>query len=124
MCAILSRRAANLAARPDAIGKRRGRSGARGEIWAYGLRNPWRFSFDRETGDLWIADVGQNDFEEIDFQPAASTGGENYGWKVMEGTHCYSPQSGCDQGGKVLPVYEYSHASGCSRAAWLWTITS
>ncbi len=92
-----------------------GRSGARGEIWAYGLRNPWRFSFDRETGDLWIADVGQNDFEEIDFQPAASTGGENYGWSVMEGTYCFRPADGCDTSGKVLPVYEYSHADGsCS----------
>ncbi|MEZ4480679.1 MAG: PQQ-dependent sugar dehydrogenase [Dehalococcoidia bacterium] len=92
-----------------------GRSGARGEIWAFGLRNPWRFSFDRETGDLWIADVGQNDYEEIDFQPAASAGGENYGWSVMEGTHCFRPADGCDTSGKVLPVYEYSHADGsCS----------
>ena len=62
-----------------------GRAGARGEIWAYGLRNPWRFSFDRATGDLYIADVGQELYEEVDFQPAASRGGENYGWNIMEG---------------------------------------
>ena len=66
-----------------------GQDGARPETWAYGLRNPWRFSFDRQTGDLWIADVGQGDWEEIDFQPAGSRGGENYGWTIMEGTHCY-----------------------------------
>ena len=85
------------------------------EIWAYGLRNPWRFSFDRTTGDLWIGDVGQNAWEEIDFQPASSTGGENYGWKILEGTHCYSPSSGCSSAGTVLPVHEYGHSGGsCS----------
>lgn len=84
------------------------------EIWAYGLRNPWRFSFDRATGDLYIADVGQNQYEEVDFQPAASPGGENYGWRIMEGRHCFNPPSGCDQTGLVLPVAEYSHADGCS----------
>lgn len=63
-------------------------------IWAYGLRNPWRFSFDRTTGDLWIGDVGQDAYEEIDFQPASSTGGQNYGWRVMEGL-CSSRSSGC-----------------------------
>ncbi|MGD9933310.1 MAG: sorbosone dehydrogenase family protein [Dehalococcoidia bacterium] len=90
-------------------------NGARGEIWAYGLRNPWRFSFDRETGDLWIADVGQNEYEEVNLQPAASAGGENYGWSVMEGTHCFRPADGCDTSGKVLPVHEYSHDDGgCS----------
>ncbi len=90
-------------------------SDARGEIWAYGLRNPWRFSFDRETGDLWIGDVGQNEYEEVNFQSAASKGGENYGWSVMEGTHCFRPANGCDTSGKVLPVYEYSHDEGaCS----------
>jgi glucose/arabinose dehydrogenase len=62
-------------------------SGARREVWAYGLRNPWRFSFDRVTGDLYIGDVGQACFEEIDYQPAASHGGENYGWRLMEGFH-------------------------------------
>ena len=83
--------------------------GARPEIWAYGLRNPWRFSFDRETGDLYIADVGQNAFEEVNFQPATSTGGENYGWKIMEANDCFEPRSGCDQSGLVLPVIAYPH---------------
>ena len=87
---------------------------ARGEIWALGLRNPWRFSFDSATGDLYIADVGQNLYEEIDFQPSASTGGENYGWNVMEGTHCYNAVP-CDRTGLVLPVAEYDHGQGdCS----------
>ncbi|MBE0611084.1 MAG: PQQ-dependent sugar dehydrogenase [Dehalococcoidia bacterium] len=90
------------------------RSSARGEIWAWGLRNPWRFSFDRETGDLWIADVGQNKYEEVNFQPAGSTGGENYGWAVMEGTHCFRPASGCDTTGMTTPIFEYSHGEGCS----------
>jgi glucose/arabinose dehydrogenase len=84
------------------------------EIWAYGLRNPWRFSFDRGTGDLYIADVGQNLIEEVNFQPAASSGGENYGWNIMEGTACFlSPE--CDRTGLTLPVAEFSHADGnCS----------
>lgn len=85
----------------------------RPEIWASGLRNPWRFSFDRLTGDLYIGDVGQNLWEEIDFQPANGTGGENYGWRVMEGFHCYNPAI-CDPAGFTLPVHEYSHAEGCS----------
>jgi glucose/arabinose dehydrogenase len=85
------------------------------EVWAYGLRNPWRFSFDRATHDLYIADVGQNTYEEVDFQPASSKGGENYGWRIMEGLHCYSPSEGCDQTGLVLPVAEYSHdVGGCA----------
>ena len=87
---------------------------ARGEIWASGLRNPWRFSFDRTTGDLWIADVGQGQWEEIDFQPATSIGGENYGWRRMEGSHCFNPPSGCNTGNLVLPVIEYDHSVGCS----------
>ena len=87
--------------------------GARGEIWAYGLRNPWRFSFDRATRDLWIGDVGQNTYEEVDFQPAASRGGENYGWNRMEGLHCY--QVACQMQGLTLPVAEYPHTDGaCS----------
>ena len=86
-----------------------GVAGARGEIWAYGLRNPWRFSFDRLTGDLYIGDVGQGDWEEIDFQPQASKGGENYGWDVMEGMHCFGATT-CDQSGKILPVFEYDHS--------------
>jgi glucose/arabinose dehydrogenase len=91
------------------------RTGARGEIWAYGVRNPWRFSFDRTTGDLWIGDVGQDAFEEVDFQPATSIGGENYGWRKMEGQHCYNPASNCVDAGVTFPLLEYSHAGGaCS----------
>jgi glucose/arabinose dehydrogenase len=88
---------------------------ARPEIWAYGLRNPWRFSFDRMTGDLYIADVGQNSFEEVDVASAAAGRGPgaNYGWNVMEGVHCY-PSGSCNQIGLVLPVLEYSHNDGCS----------
>lgn len=86
----------------------------RKEIWAYGLRNPWRLSFDRMTADLYIGDVGQSRQEEIDFQPAGSSGGENYGWRVMEGSLCYNPSSGCDQTNKVLPITEYDHSLGCS----------
>ncbi|MBI5589251.1 MAG: PQQ-dependent sugar dehydrogenase [Deltaproteobacteria bacterium] len=89
-------------------------AGYRPEIWALGLRNPWRFSFDRLTGDLYIGDVGQNMYEEIDFQPAASTGGENYGWRIMEGFHCYDPPT-CNPNGLTLPVAEYDHSLGnCS----------
>ena len=92
-----------------------GQQGARPEIWAYGLRNPWRFSFDRATGDLFIADVGQSAREEVDFQPASSGGGQNYGWNVMEGSICFFPSSGCNTSGKVLPIIEYAHGSGdCS----------
>ncbi len=80
---------------------------ARGEIWAYGLRNPWRFSFDRETGDMFIGDVGQNAVEEIDFQPAASPGGENYGWRHMEGSQCFIPAADCNDGSLVLPIIDY-----------------
>lgn len=88
-------------------------SSARAEIWAYGLRNPWRFSFDRQTGDLYTADVGQDAWEEVDFQPSSSHGGENYGWNRTEGAHCFSPPS-CSLSGITLPVAEYSHAEGCS----------
>ena len=84
------------------------------EIWAYGLRNPWRFSFDRETGDLYIADVGQNAWEEVNFQPAASPGGENYGWRITEGLHCFNPSVGCSTAGQTLPVAEYDRVSGLS----------
>ncbi len=89
-------------------------SGVAPELWAYGLRNPWRSTFDACTGDFYIGDVGQNAWEEIDVQPKSASSGINYGWRVMEGTHCYNPASGCDQSGKQLPVAEYSHSQGCS----------
>ena len=88
---------------------------AKPEIWALGLRNPWRFSFDRLTGDLLIADVGQDTYEELDFQQASNGGGVNYGWRLMEGNHCYNPSTGCDVGSLTLPVIEYDHSLGnCS----------
>lgn len=92
-----------------------GQAGIRPEIWSFGLRNPWRFSFDRATGDLYIADVGQNRFEEVDVAPATegSGRGANYGWNIMEGFQCLSGEA-CDQNGLTLPVFEYSHAQGCS----------
>jgi glucose/arabinose dehydrogenase len=95
-----------------------GRSGL-DQIWAYGLRNPWRFTFDRTTGDLWIGDVGQGNWEEVD-RALASNGrnagrGVNYGWRVMEGAHCFRPSSGCVRTGRTLPLTEYSHSNGrCS----------
>jgi glucose/arabinose dehydrogenase len=95
-----------------------GRAPAAPEVWAYGLRNPWRFAFDRQTHDFYIADVGQNAWEEIDFAPAGTPGGRNYGWDKMEGLHCYEPMTGCAMSGLVRPVYEYGHGSnnalGCS----------
>ncbi len=81
-------------------------------IWDYGLRNPWRFSFDRANGDLYIGDVGETEWEEIDIEPAGS-GSRNYGWSVMEGNHCFLSAS-CDMAGKIAPVLEYSHIDGCS----------
>jgi len=85
------------------------------EIWAYGLRNLWRFSFDKLTHDLYMGDVGQSAREEVNFQSANSAGGQNYGWRVMEGSLCYNdPSNGCDQSGKTLPVAEYDHSLGCS----------
>jgi glucose/arabinose dehydrogenase len=83
-----------------------GRAGARGEIWSYGLRNPWRYSFDRGTGDLWIGDVGQGDWEEIDLARAGSKGGENWGWPHEEGAHRYEGRTPFP--GAVRPVHEYS----------------
>jgi glucose/arabinose dehydrogenase len=83
------------------------------EIWAYGLRNPWRFSFDRATNDLYIGDVGQNAYEEIDFVPAGTGAGLNFGWNRMEGAHCYNSPT-CDPAPYVLPVAEYAHSEGCS----------
>jgi glucose/arabinose dehydrogenase len=87
-------------------GKTRGRD----EIYAIGFRNPWRFSFDRATGQLWVADVGQSLWEEIDIVRR----GRNYGWDIMEGKHCFEPQTGCDMQGLVMPVFEYDHSQGCS----------
>lgn len=89
---------------------------ATSEIWATGLRNPWRFSFDAKTGDLWIADVGQDLFEEIDYVPSAlvGKGGLNFGWPIMEGAHCRGDKA-CNTEGLQLPVWEYGHAgNGCS----------
>ena len=86
------------------------RDGARGEIFAYGLRNPWRFSFDPVTKLLWVGDVGQNAIEEIDIVAS----GLNYGWNIMEGSHCFSPRSGCASSGLEMPVIEYDHSEGCS----------
>lgn len=81
------------------------------EVWAYGLRNPWRISFDQVTGDLWIGDVGQNVWEEIDYLPAGSPGGANFGWSIMEASYGYDGEA---QPGLLLPAAEYSHDFGCS----------
>lgn len=92
-----------------------GRTDVRPEIWSYGLRNPWRFSFDRSTGDLYVGDVGQNQWEEVDVSPAAEGSGRglDYGWNIMEGRHCFGSAS-CDQSGLTLPLVEYNHDRGCS----------
>ena len=89
------------------------RKGHLPEIWSLGLRNPWRFAFDRKTGDLYIADVGQNKYEEVNVQPRSSRGGENYGWNILEGTHCFRSKN-CDRTGLTMPVAEYEHSRGCS----------
>ena len=83
---------------------------AKPEIWAYGLRNPWRFSFDRKTGQLFAADVGQNKFEEVNIIQK----GGNYGWKIMEATHCFDPEANCKAEGLILPINEYGHELGIS----------
>jgi glucose/arabinose dehydrogenase len=88
-----------------------GQAGA-DEIWAYGLRNPWRFSFDRGAGQLYVADVGQNEWEEVN-AVAATQAGVNYGWNTMEATHCFNSGS-CNTAGLTAPVLEYSHSEGCS----------
>ena len=85
-----------------------GRQGARGEVWAYGLRNPWRFSFDSRTGELWAGDVGQNTLEEIDL----ITKGGNYGWVTMEGGTCTGGGNNCDRAGKILPIVDYPTGGG------------
>ena len=90
-----------------------GNASAKPEIWAYGLRNPWRFCFDRLNGNLYIADVGQNNREEIDFQPASSTGGQNYGWNIAEGFACIGGDGTCGtDSGFTPPVYDYTHNDG------------
>jgi len=96
-----------------------GNAAFRDEIWALGLRNPWRFSFDSQTGDMWIGDVGQNAQEEISFQPSKSTGGENYGWKIMEGSRCYgssgcSSPPACNATTLKRPLYSYGRTTGRS----------
>jgi glucose/arabinose dehydrogenase len=90
-------------------------SSARPEIWAFGLRNPWRMAFDPLTGEMFIADVGQNKYEEVNVAPAGTTGGQNYGWRVVEGFHCNIPQN-CDPAalGATPPIVEYDHTQGCS----------
>jgi glucose/arabinose dehydrogenase len=93
-----------------------GQNDKRGEIFAYGLRNPYTFSFDRVTGDLWIGDVGQDKWEEIDRARALEGGGDgiNYGWSVMEGNHCYKPSTDCIKDGLTLPLAEYYHGDSDS----------
>lgn len=88
---------------------------ARPELWSYGLRNPWRFSFDACTGDMYIADVGQDQIEEVNFEPA-NTGGRNYGWRLMEADACFNPDNGCNAQAQnlVLPVANYDHGTGQS----------
>lgn len=84
-------------------------------VWAYGVRNPWRFSFDRLTNDLWIGDVGQERYEEIDRSKAPDAGkGVNYGWRQLEGNHCYNPSTGCNSTGKTKPLAVYGHSVGCA----------
>jgi glucose/arabinose dehydrogenase len=94
----------------------------RDEVWSSGLRNPWRFSFDHATGDMWIGDVGQGAWEEIDRAKVNTTStsrgrGLNYGWHILEGTHCYPPGSSCSGAGMMGPVAEYDHGQGCSVTA-------
>ena len=89
-------------------------TGARGEVWVYGLRNPWRSSFDRANGDLYIGDVGQFKREEVSFQDGNSPGGENYGWPITEGNICYEPAENCDTAGLTEPIITYDHDAGVS----------
>jgi glucose/arabinose dehydrogenase len=91
-------------------------AGVRPEIWSYGLRNPWRFSFDPCTNDLYLGDVGQYAMEEINYEPGNLTG-HNYGWNIVEGTLCYDPVSGCDPSGTQVPVLTYAHTQGCAVTA-------
>jgi len=84
--------------------------GVREEIWAKGMRNPFRMSIDQATGDLWLGDVNERGFEEIDFQSGISAGGENYGWNIVEGTECYNAPPGCATTGITMPFFEYAHS--------------
>ncbi|MCG8608248.1 PQQ-dependent sugar dehydrogenase, partial [bacterium] len=84
--------------------------GFREEIFAYGLRNPWRFSMDHDSGEIWAGDVGQGAREEVNL----IVSGSNYGWRIMEGFICFNPSSNCDQTGLILPVVDYDHSEGCS----------
>ncbi len=84
------------------------------EVWVSGLRNPWRMGIDRLTGDAWIADVGEGAYEEINLVEAASGGGQNFGWAIMEGAECFGGVPGCDQSGLTLPILSYPHDEGCS----------
>ena len=92
-----------------------GQENKRGEIWAWGLRNPWRFSFDRENGDLYIGDVGQNKWEEINYEPGNSKGGINYGWRIMEANHCYDPEENCPETDLTVPILEYPNDANYMR---------
>lgn len=87
-------------------------NGDRAEIWAYGLRNPWRLSFDRQAGLIFIGDVGQNSWEEVSVSPS-TTGGLNYGWNIMEGTNCFASNP-CNMNGLIIPVLEYANGQNCS----------
>jgi glucose/arabinose dehydrogenase len=89
----------------------------RDEIWAKGFRNPYRFSFDRQTGDLYIGDVGQDTMEELSFERAGTAGGRNYGWRIVEGTICHIPSTGCNTSGITMPVHEYTHGGDPFRCA-------
>jgi glucose/arabinose dehydrogenase len=84
------------------------------EIWSIGWRNPWRFSFDRLTGDMYIADVGQNRYEEVHIERRGAPSGLNYGWNIMEGAHCFQPRTGCSRDGLQMPIAEYDHSQGIS----------
>ena len=90
-----------------------GRAGWRPEIWSLGLRNPWRWSFDRQTGEMYIGDVGEHLAEEINQEPA-NTGGRNYGWPIVEGTVCFRPATGCVQTGLTAPLFSFAHSPACS----------
>ena len=90
------------------------RPGWRGEIWQLGLRNPWRWSFDRANGEVWIGDVGEDLWEEIDYLPTPVVGGNNFGWPFLEGRQCFSPAVGCDDTGLVPPLLVYAHQPSCA----------